>query len=343
MIPPAGLEQHVDDLWKAMVDGDEHAATDAALAAVDAGCDVESLLLNVIAPLQERVGVEWAADRMTVVQEHIATAICERTIAVLAHRPSARPGNGGKGRIMVTCTDGEWHALPARLLATVLRLRGWQVDYLGAQMPIPHLIMHLHRIRPDVVALSSSIATRLPTAHSTVIACQSIGIPALVGGAAYGNDDRYARLLGADGWARDARGVADGLADGRPDPPSHDHQPIDDLPHLADQEYTMVSRYSSQIVPQVLAQLPEMPGRQHDDTVECVAHLVDFLATGLYLNDIEVFTRYVTWITEVLGSRGIPAQTHCIRPTLDLVRSTFSDFPRTQTLLAHAYAVLAPT
>ncbi|MYT23970.1 cobalamin-binding protein, partial [Streptomyces sp. SID7760] len=114
----------------------------------------------------------------------------------LALHPAART-QPSRGRITVACVDGEWHALPARLLAEVLRIRGWHVDYLGAQVPAPHLIAHLHRTGPDAVALSSSIPTRLPVAHATITACQAVGTPVMVGGAAFGPGGRYARLLGA--------------------------------------------------------------------------------------------------------------------------------------------------
>ncbi|MFP8961989.1 B12-binding domain-containing protein, partial [Streptomyces nanhaiensis] len=170
-------------LWHAVREGDEYAASESVFAALDAGADPETVLLDVIAPVQRKVGTEWAADRVTVAQEHAATAINDRIIAALAHRVrgGARPG-AGAGRVTVACVDGEWHALPARLLAEVLALRGWQVDFLGAQVPAPHLIAHLHRTGPCAVALSSSIATRLPTAHAAITACQAAGTPVLAGG-----------------------------------------------------------------------------------------------------------------------------------------------------------------
>ncbi|XMN05392.1 B12-binding domain-containing protein [Streptomyces griseobrunneus] len=104
------------------------------------------------------------------------------------------------------------------LLSSVLTLRGWKVDFLGAQVPTPHLVAHLHSTGADAVALSSSIATRLPTAHTAITACQAVGVPVLAGGAAFGADGRYARLLGADAWAPDVRAAARRLADGIPAP-----------------------------------------------------------------------------------------------------------------------------
>lgn len=327
--PPSGLRE---ELWNAVLDGDEPTATGVVRRALDGGRDAESVLLDVIAPVQSRIGEEWAANRITVAQEHAATAVNDRVIAALSQGRTTR-ADAGAVRVTVACVDGEWHALPARILAEVLTLRGRRVDYLGAQVPTAHLIAHLHRTGPDAVALSASLATRLPAAHATITACQATGTPVLVGGAAFGADGRYARLLGADAWAPDARAAADLLAAGVVSGARRTHQPIDDLPHLADQEYTLVVRSKAQLVKAVLAGLDErFPGArayteaQRERTAEDVAHIVDFLAAALYTDDAEVFTRFLTWTAGILTARGVPS--HSLVPALDLLGEELRDFPR---------------
>ncbi|GGU63285.1 hypothetical protein GCM10010274_60020 [Streptomyces lavendofoliae] len=233
----------VGKLWSAVAAGDEYSALDTVRNALDAGLDSEAILLDVIGTVQHRVGVEWAANRTSVAEEHGATAINDRAVASLPqHRAETV-----RGRITVACVDREWHAMPARLLAEVLRLRGWHVDCLGAQVPSAHLIAHLHRTGADVVALSGSLPTRLPTAHAVITACQSAGTPVIVGGAAFGPGGRYARRLGARGWAPDARAAADRLAQGLPLPDGA-RRATATLPHLLDQEYTLVKRNARQLV-----------------------------------------------------------------------------------------------
>ncbi|MFF3697821.1 B12-binding domain-containing protein [Streptomyces sp. NPDC002221] len=331
---PAELETA---LWEAVFAGDEYAATSLVQRALDDGVDPESVLLDVIAPVQFKVGEEWAANRMTVAQEHAATAINDRAVAALSLHPAARTA-AERGRITVACVDGEWHALPARLLAEVLRLRGWHVDYLGAQVPVPHLIAHLHRTGPELVALSSSIATRLPTAHATITACQAVGVPVVVGGAAFGPGGRYAELLGADAWAADARSAADRIQRAPLARPEPGHQPIDDLPHLDDQEYTMVTRSRTSLVRAVMHGLDDaFPAmRQYNDlqrerTAEDVAHIVDFLATALYLDDADLFTGFIAWTAGILAARGVPA--YSLPPALGLLAGELKDFPRATRLL----------
>lgn len=334
-----------DRLWAAVTGRDEHRAAEMVFGALADGVDAERVLLELIAPVQARVGTEWAANRLSVAQEHAASAITERIIAALAHHPAVRTPPT-LGRVTVACVDQEWHVLPARLLAEVLALRGWQVDFLGAHVPTPHLVEHLHDNAVTAVALSSSIPTRLPVAHTAITACQAVGVPVLVGGAAFGPDGRFARLLGADAWAPDARAAARQLAAGIPVPGlSARRQRIDDLPHLADQEYTLVSRSRGQLVREVLARLEERfpamaayTAPQHERVAEDVAHIVEFLAVALYTDDDDVFTTFITWTSGILTARDVPAWS--LRPALDVLATELKDFPRSTRLLDRARSAL---
>ncbi|OIK24821.1 cobalamin B12-binding domain-containing protein [Streptomyces malaysiense] len=334
-IEPTAL---VRRLWRAVVDADEYAAADIVHTALAAGMDEEALLLEVIAPVQETVGVEWAADRISVAQEHAATAINERIVASLAHRRGGGPRPARRGRVTVSCVDGEWHAFPARLLAEVLSLRGWRVDYLGAQTPAPHMVAHLHLTDPDAILLSGSIPTHLPAAHAAITACQAIGVPVLVGGRAFGPGGRWARRLGADRWAADAREAAATLEAGVPRPaPSTARQAVDDLPHLADQEYTLVVQSRPRLVKQTLVELEDrFPGmreygdEQRERTAEDLAHIVGFLATALYVDDPDLFTAFLLWTADILEARHVPA--HSLVAALDVLADELHDFPRARRL-----------
>lgn len=342
--PPDGASgpaaaRYAEPYFGALAARDERGALAVALGAIEAGAGEEGVLLDVIAAAQRRVGTEWAANRFSVAQEHAATAISERVIAAVMTRPGRVEAAGPRrGRITVACADGEWHGLPARLLAELLTLRGWQVDYLGAHVPGPHLIAHLHESGPDAVALSSSLSTRLPTAHAMITACQAAGVPVIVGGAAFGPDGRYARLLGADAWAADARAAAEQLAQPLPRPRAP-HQAVEDLPHLLDQEYTLIFRSRAGIVNDVLDELPErFPAmRSYTDqqlqyTAEDIAHIVDHLAAALYVDDEELFTGFLAWTASILRARHVPP--HALGAAVAILRPRLRDFPRALRYLA---------
>ncbi|GAA3142367.1 cobalamin B12-binding domain-containing protein [Streptomyces rameus] len=347
--PVTGTDVLADELWRAVADGDEYTAVEVIRRARADGTDEETLLLDVIAVVQGRVGTEWAADRLSVAQEHAATAINERVITALVHDrpPAGDPGRVARGRVTVSCVDGEWHALPARLVAEVLRLRGWRVDFLGAQTPTPHLVSHLHSTSSEAVLLSGSLPTHLPTAHAAITACQAVGVPVMAGGRAFGPNGRYARALGADHWAPDARAAAAVLEAELSSPrPAAARQVWDDLPHLTDQEYTFVAQSRGRLVRQTLAGLenrfPAMRAysdTQRERTAEDLAHIVDFLATALYVDDPALFTTFLCWTADVLEARRVPA--HSVVTALQVLREHLRDFPRALGLLDDGTAALA--
>lgn len=323
----------VDEYLERVGSADELGAIDFVLGLLDEGMPAESLLLDVIAPAQRRVGELWAAGTWSVAREHGATAISERAVAAITTAVRPRPT---RSRITVACTDGEYHALPTRLLAEVLRLRGWHVDFLGANVPGPHLITHLHQTGPDAVAIGCALPTRLPRAHATLTACQAVGIPVLAGGSGFGSDGRFAVKLGADGWAPTADAAADLLEEGRlPSFPT----PGAILPHLADEEYTLFTRRRGEILAGVMAELPRRfpPMRDYtqaqiDHTADDLAHIADFLSAALYIDDTRLFTDFVTWTCDLLHARGVPSRSVAL--ALRLLYDELHDFPRARHLLA---------
>ncbi|MER5950252.1 cobalamin B12-binding domain-containing protein [Streptomyces sp. NPDC001904] len=343
-----------DQLWQAVSNVDDthavalvrHAAHALAQAeGTSPQTAAERVLLELIAPTQERVGVEWAANTITIAQEHAATAINERCVSAVADTAPATP-EPAKGRLTVACVDGEWHALPARLVAEVLRLRGWHVDYLGAQVPTQHLIAHLHQRHSDAVLLSSSIPTHLPVAHTAISSCQTAGIPVIAGGAAFGPDGAYARLMQA-GWAANAGGADALLTKGIESPTVQAARLVNaDLPHLEDQEYTMVRQSRRQLVKQTLVDVEEgfpvmrqYTEYQRERTVEDIDHIVNYLATALYVDDDALFTRFITWTADILVARGVPAVS--LLPALGSLDRQLSDFPRATCILATARGALS--
>ncbi|WP_420033405.1 cobalamin B12-binding domain-containing protein [Streptomyces sp. cg28] len=352
---PSSLAEPRERLWQALHAGDETRAVAVVRGAL--GADIptaermraagERVLLDLIAPVQERLGAAWAANDITVAQEHAGTAISERCVAaVVDATASARPGSSA-GRVVVACVDGEWHALPARLVSEVLRLRGWRVDYLGAHVPTEHLVAHARYTRAQAVLLSSSVEMLLPAAHNAISSCQGAGFPVIAGGPAFGPQGRYARLMRAE-WAGDAPGAAELLAGNPRRPVSPAIRPPEaDLPHLGDEEYTMVHQAKRQLVKQALADVqesfPEMRWYnryQNERTAEDIDHIVTYLATALYVDCADLFARFLTWSADILNARGVPAR--CLLPALDSLSGQLKDFPRVFGILHDARLVLDP-
>ncbi|WP_433292839.1 cobalamin B12-binding domain-containing protein [Actinoplanes sp. CA-030573] len=325
----AGLHE---DYLALVGDGDEYGAVEVVNRLLDAGVPAQRVMMDLIGPTQTRVGELWAANEWSVAREHAATATSERALAAVAARTPVRPT---RGRITIACVDGEWHALPVRLLAEMLRLDGWRVDFLGPSVPGPHLVTHLHQTGPDAVALSCMIATRLPRAHAAITACRSAGVPVIAGGRGFGPGGRYAQLLGADAWAAGAEEAVARLSAGWPPSSARDPQAT---AFLGDEEYTFVMRERPTLIARSLSSLAsaypafrQYDERQLDATAEDMGHIVDFLAAALYVSEPAIFTDFVEWTAEVLRARGVPAP--ALRVGLHTVRAQLTDYPRCLSLV----------
>ncbi|MET7670372.1 cobalamin B12-binding domain-containing protein [Micromonospora luteifusca] len=320
-----------------LADADEYAAIDMAIGLLDAGVPAERVLLDLVAPAQAEVGERWARNEWSVAQEHAATHISEQVVAAVAAHANPRPTGG---RVVVACMDGEWHALPPRLVAEVLRLRGWQVTFLGASVPAAHLVSYLHRYDAHAVALACALPMRLPHAHRMIEACRRSDVPVVVGGRGFGVDGRWARRLGV-AWAPDAPSAAELIADER----ALRGVPPAQLAHLADDEYASLVRRRGELIDSALADvLDQVPAAraytatQLDATVSDLGHIVDFLVAAVYVDDPSLFTEFVEWLSVILRSRGVPA-TAVARP-MEHFAVALRDFPRAGRVLALGRAAL---
>ncbi|GIF26920.1 methanogenic corrinoid protein MtbC1 [Actinoplanes tereljensis] len=329
-----------DHFLRLVGDGDEYGAVDVVTTLLEQDVPPQRIMMDLIARTQSRVGELWAANEWTVAREHAATATAERALAALATRTAIRPD---RGRITIACVDGEWHALPVRILAEMLRLDGWRVDFLGPSVPGPHLVTHLHQTGPDAVALSCMISTRLPRAHAAITACRAAGVPVIAGGRGFGPEGRYAQTLGADAWAAGAEEAVARLAASWPPPPR------DPQVHafLGDDEYTHVVRHRPDLIATgmraLMAAYPGMAAyddRQVDSTLEDMGHVVDFLAAALYLSEPQIFTDFTDWTLAVLEARKVPPP--ALRSGLQVVRDQLHDYPRALSVLDAGLSRLTP-
>jgi DNA-binding transcriptional MerR regulator/methylmalonyl-CoA mutase cobalamin-binding subunit len=108
------------------------ARLDETLRRAAARMGVSAFLELVAAPLLRRVGDEWHAGRMTPSQEHLVSSVVH-AIAAETLRAFAAPG--GAPRLLVTTPAGDRHAIGAALVGAAAAMEGWNVLYLGADLP----------------------------------------------------------------------------------------------------------------------------------------------------------------------------------------------------------------
>lgn len=209
MTPPEELAALRDRYLDLQLEGDRRGAIRLLLEeGLGTGMGVAELQFEVIGAAQREVGRLWEENRLSVAQEHLATAISQVALAQLYQATQSRATSGR--RVLVACVDGDLHDFPARMLADHLDLQGHDVRFLGASVPVDHLIRFIETERPHLVALSVTMSLHAGQLRETVRALKERypSLPIVAGGHACRWAPGLAREAGAEGCAGDARDAA---------------------------------------------------------------------------------------------------------------------------------------
>jgi methylmalonyl-CoA mutase cobalamin-binding domain/chain len=171
------------------------------------GCGWVEIEMHVIQPALYAIGEKWQKNQITVATEHIASAVAQSVMTMGFQRSSTRSTANSK-RVLLACAEGNHHAMGLRMVADAFALDGWDVQYLGANVPAAALVRHAIESRVDLVCLSLSFAQQLKAVKEIIsqlaeqLADKRPRV--VVGGLAINRFSRLATLAGADAYGTDA-------------------------------------------------------------------------------------------------------------------------------------------
>ncbi|NJN68467.1 MAG: hypothetical protein HC884_18030 [Chloroflexaceae bacterium] len=135
-------QEYLDALRK----GNRRRALNVARSSLESGLDIRDLYLEVLQPAMHEIGRLWEGNELTVAQEHLATAITQSVMAQLYSYVFTRPSVGRT--LVATCIGGELHELGVRMVADFFEIEGWDVYYLGANMPTEDVVAMVNERGP---------------------------------------------------------------------------------------------------------------------------------------------------------------------------------------------------
>jgi methanogenic corrinoid protein MtbC1 len=193
----------------AVLVGDRAGAIRMLSDAIEDGMPLETAYLHVIAPVQSDIGRLWLTSRITVAQEHVATAVTQSVLGALWPFRVGRERNGRS--VVVACVGSELHEIGAHIVSDFFELSGWGSVYLGANTPLTAILAAVDERSPDVVALSATMAPHLTDLRMAVDAVRHTEggnrAKIIVGGRPFNVAPGLWRAVGADGWAPEAAGA----------------------------------------------------------------------------------------------------------------------------------------
>ncbi len=188
---------------EAVLSGSSEEASRVIDQGLAGGVIPSKIYLEVLMPIQIELGAKWHRGEISIPQEHIATQITLRQMARLKSLLKTRLRLGLKA--VVSSVEGDQHFIGAQAVADFLSVDGWEVDFLGADVPTDHLVPYTKARQADLVCVSVSLTPLIPVAEKLIRELKKIN-PApkiLLGGAAFVLNPALAEGLGADAYTPD--------------------------------------------------------------------------------------------------------------------------------------------
>ena len=116
----------------------------------------EAFIEYLLTPLLTQIGERWKTGELRPVHEHMTSAVIRSLTYILRNN---NPRSANAPRMIVSTPIGQLHELGALLAAIMAELKGWQVTYLGANLPAEEIAAGVKYTDACALTISISFAT----------------------------------------------------------------------------------------------------------------------------------------------------------------------------------------
>lgn len=197
-------EALIERAIQVVVDGDEEAAEELAREVIAAGVDPVEIINRGLTVGMTQVGDLFNNEEIPLPFVIVAAEAMTKAIAILEpHIPEQ--GKGEKtGTVVIGTVEGDIHDIGKGIVATMLRVYGFEVHDLGRDVRVDAFIRKAQEVNADIIGSSTLMTTTLPGQKSLHEAVQRAGLKVctMIGGAA--TNQNWADKIGADAYAENA-------------------------------------------------------------------------------------------------------------------------------------------
>jgi methanogenic corrinoid protein MtbC1 len=123
------------------------------------------LLDKLLMPLMQRIGDLWQRGELRPIHEHMATAVVRSFLGTMR---TAYTANANAPELIVTTPARQLHELGALIASATAALDGWQVTYLGSDLPAEEIAAAAVQKSAKAVALSIVYPPDDPLLHEEI-------------------------------------------------------------------------------------------------------------------------------------------------------------------------------
>lgn len=178
--------------------------------ALDAGENPESILKEGLLPAMEQIGVKFKNNEIYIPEVLIAARAMHAGMGVL--KPILSKSTTRQSvKVVIGTVKGDLHDIGKNLVVMLLEGGGFEVVDIGTDVSADQFIETVKKHRPQVIGMSALLTTTMREMKNTIEALQEAGVrkqvKVIIGGAPV--TERFAKEIGADGYAPDAASAVD--------------------------------------------------------------------------------------------------------------------------------------
>lgn len=114
--------------------------------------DLHTIFFKIFQPCLYDIGDAWYRGEIRIATEHSASAFIR---GILLNLLQAFPTYTHAPSLLVGCAPEEFHEIAPLMLSVLLRREGYQVEFLGADLPVDDLVFYAEDVSPDMIILSA--------------------------------------------------------------------------------------------------------------------------------------------------------------------------------------------
>jgi len=202
MIKNSILERYLD----ALLQGDRKQSRTVIEETLHTGIPANSVYVDIIWPIVVEIENLLRADRITVVQEHLASRINRTIVDQLQNKLPCRPCK--RKKIVVCSNSDELQELGAQIMANLFESDGWEVKFLGGGLTNDDILGFINEYGPDILLIYGTGPKEAPSLRRLIDTIKDISawpnMRTMVSGGLFNRAEGLWQEMGADLFAETA-------------------------------------------------------------------------------------------------------------------------------------------
>jgi len=194
------------EIQKAVFDGDESKTMDLVNKALAEGIAAQEIVDNGLVKGLHDCGAGYEAGQKFIPEMLMAAEAMKSSMKILKPHLSAGSSGSSLGKVVLATVEGDVHDIGLELVATMLGSAGFDVVFMGPDVPTEKIIATVKEEKPKLLGLSALLTNTMDVMPFILKKLEKEGLrnslKVIIGGAPVSQD--FADRIGAEGYAYDA-------------------------------------------------------------------------------------------------------------------------------------------